>query len=128
MNHDQCATDEQRIKEIADVVEDLSSASVMIHGFEEAWDPKELDHVTRKEFKKEVNDYKAELKEAAEKKMKEMQDAMPKVPHFDVTQMQMPAFEMPPMFGNVQWEQPQHQQFGWGQPQQQFDFNNFHLF
>jgi hypothetical protein len=29
------------------------------------------------------------------------------------------------MFG----EFPQHQQFGqWGQPQQQFGFNNFHLF
>jgi hypothetical protein len=117
MNHDQCATDEQRIKEIADVVEDLSSASVMIHGFEEAWDPKELDHVTRKEFKKEMSEYKEELKKAADAKMKEMQDAMPK---FEAPQM--PSFEM---FG----EFPQHQQFGqWGQPQQQFGFNNFHLF
>ena len=125
MDHDQCATDEQRIKEIADVVEDLSSASVMIHGFEEAWDPKELDHVTRKEYKKTVDAYKQQLKEAAEQKMKEMKDAMP---HFEAPQMQMPTFEMPPMFGQVQWEQPQHQQFGWGQPQQQFDLNNFHLF
>ena len=34
MNHDSCATDEQRIKEIADVVEDLTTASVMLHGFD----------------------------------------------------------------------------------------------
>ena len=72
MDHDQCATDEQRIKEIADVVEDLSSASVMIHGFEEAWDPKELDHVTRKEFKKEMSEYKEELKKAADAAAEEM--------------------------------------------------------
>jgi len=110
MEHDQCASDEQRIKEIADVVEDLSSASVMIHGFEQAWDPKELDHVTRKEFKKEVHEYKAQLKEAAALKYQEMQDAMPK---FEVPQM--PSFEI---FGEFQW----------GQPQQQFDFKNFHLF
>jgi hypothetical protein len=68
MNHDQCATDEQRIKEIADVVEDLSSASVMLHGFEQAWDPKELDHVTRKEFKKEIHEYKDELKKSRRRK------------------------------------------------------------
>jgi hypothetical protein len=123
MNHDQCATDEQRIKEIADVVEDLSSASVMLHGFEQAWDPKELDHVTRKEFKKEIHEYKDELKKAADAKMKEMQDAMPKMPEFEAPQM--PSFEM---FGQIEIF-PQHQQYGqWGQPQQQFDLKNFHLF
>jgi len=115
MEHDQCATDEQRIKEIADVVEDLSMASVMVHGFDQAWDPKELDHVTRKEFKKEMNQYKAQLKEVAELKMQEMKDSMPT---FEVPQMKMPVFEMSAIFG---------QQWGQSQPQQ-FDFKNFHLF
>jgi len=115
MNHDQCATDEQRVKEIADVVEDLTSASVMLHGFDQAWDPKELDHVTRKEFKKVVHAYEADLKEAADKKIQEMKDAMPK---FEAPQM--PSFEMPQMFGQAQeWEQPQFEQFGWGQAQPQ---------
>jgi hypothetical protein len=82
MEHDSCATDEQRIKEIADVVEDVSKASVMLHGFDQPWDKKELDHVTRKEFKKEVGDYWTQVKEAAAKKEQEMKDAMPKMPEF----------------------------------------------
>jgi len=122
MDHDQCATDEQRIKEIADVVEDLSSASVMIHGFEQAWDPKELEHVTRKEFKKEVHEYKEQLKEAAEEKMKEMQAAMPEMPQFEAPQM--PSFEI---FGGFQVEHQREQKHGWGQ-QEPFNFQNFHLF
>ena len=117
MDHDQCATDEQRIKEIADVVEDLSSASVMIHGFEQAWDPKELEHVTRKEFKKEVHEYKEQLKEAAEEKMKEMQAAMPKMPQFEAPQM--PSFEM---FGGFQVEHQREHNHGWGQQQEPFNF------
>ena len=82
MEHDSCATDEQRIKEIADVVEDVSKASVMLHGFDQPWDKKELDHVTRKEFKKEVGDYWTQVKEAAAKKEQEMKAAMPKMPEF----------------------------------------------
>jgi hypothetical protein len=82
MEHDSCATDEQRIKEIADVVEDVSKASVMLHGFDQPWDKKELDHVTRKEFKKEVGDYWTQVKEAAAKKEQEMKDSMPKMPEF----------------------------------------------
>ena len=80
MNHDRCASAEQRIKEIADVIEGLSSASVMILGFKDAWDPKELDHLSRKEFRKEKIDEQIYLKEAAEKimekKAKEIKDAV----------------------------------------------------
>ena len=82
MNHDTCATDEQRIKEIANVFEYYSSAVAMLHGFEEPWDPKQVDHVTRKEVKKAVDEYKEQIKEAAEEKMKEMQEAIPKLTEF----------------------------------------------
>ena len=75
-NHDQCATDEQRIKEIANVVEDLSTAGVMIHGFEEPWDPKELDHLTRKEFRNEMRHEKTHLKEVAVENGKKMMEKM----------------------------------------------------
>ena len=115
MNHDECATDEQRIKEIADVVEDLTSASVKIHGFDEPWDPKQLDHVTRQEFKKEVNEYKAQLKEAAEKKMQEMRDAV--TPDISAWPMfRVPAIRMPnETEENGQFAEPHFERFnGWG--------------
>jgi hypothetical protein len=45
------------------------------------------------------------------------------MPEFEAPQM--PSFEM---FGQIEIF-PQHQQYGqWGQPQQQFDLKNFHLF
>ena len=65
--------------------------------------------MTRKEFKKEMGEYWSEVKESAAKKEQEMRDSMPKMPEFQTPQM--PTFEMPNMFGEGQWEQPQFQQF-----------------
>merc|ERR1712167_350397 len=82
--HDSCATDKERIHEIALGFEDFSNMSTYIHGFNQDWTPGEIEHIPMSEYKKEIKDYKKQLADDAAAKVKEMQEAMtPKVPQWE---------------------------------------------
>merc|ERR1711998_484192 len=102
--HDSCATDAQRIQEIADLMEDMANFNTYIHGFNEPWHTGDIKHITDKEYHDAIDEYKKKIADDAAKAAAERTQALVDL---------VPKFEMP-----TSWTAQPSERYGYDK----FDF------
>jgi len=108
--HDECATDAQRISEIADLIEDWANANTYIHGFDESWKSGDIKHIDDKDYHTAVKDYKEKLAaDAAKAAAERTQRLVDLVPDFEMPSLDMPQWaQASERYGNDQFDFMRH--------------------
>lgn len=115
VKHDRCATDEERVEEAKKVTEDVARIMAYLIGFDEAWDPAEKAHVTKREFGHDVavyvKDVTKQMYEQAEETVKQY-----KQQHQDMHYSTWGSW------------MPEHHRFGIDESERRPEAGFFHLF